>query len=282
MNTNIDAGSPGSRPLADWGLGAVPLLEPLAYPGRPAPGPAVLLGDGLTVLQRWDGAAVDGLLAEAGAPPLAARTPVLAVGSNAAPAQLHHKLAALPPAARAVPLCPVRADGLGVGVSAHISRAGYISAAPFAAPGARAALTATWLDPEQLAAVDATELTYRRRPARGPVALPDGTALDGAFLYVHRTGVLAAEGDGDVPLPAGPQPELLAGLLARSARLRALFDHPGSPAEFSRPSPTTALAVKRSALAFVTRAAADPQLRTLAADLFQELGWVLPQPDLHA
>jgi hypothetical protein len=259
MSMNI---GPSTRPLAAWGLDTVPLLEPLAYPGRPAPGPAVLLGDRLTVLRHWDGsAAVDDLLARAGAAPLAARTPVLAVGSNASPAQLHHKLAGLPASAGAVPLCPVRAAGLGVGVSAHISRAGYVSAAPFSAPGGAAALTATWLDPEQLAAVDATELAFRRVPAPGPVVLPDGTVLAGAFLYVHRTGVLAGE-DGR-PLPTRPQPALLAALLARSARLRALFGHPGSPAELA------------------ARAAADPQRRALAADLFQELGWVLPQPDLQ-
>ncbi len=66
---------------------------------------------------------LDSLLQAAGGPPTAARTPVLAVGSNASPAQVRRKMANAGLATQ-VPITAVRVRGLTVGVSAHVSRPG--------------------------------------------------------------------------------------------------------------------------------------------------------------
>ncbi|MDI5962700.1 hypothetical protein [Streptantibioticus silvisoli] len=257
--------------LAALGLDGVPLLDPLSYPGRPVPWPALLRGDQLLALRppdggpaavgRWtaaDGTALDALLAGDGRPGTGERVPVLAVGSNASPGQTRHKLLSAGVAV-VVPMVPATVEGLGVGVSAHVSASGYVGAAPYAGPGT-ARVVVTWLDAEQLAVVDATEPNYRRvrLPAADfPVTLPDGTVPPWCDLYVNRHGVLAPDG---VPLPATGQRDLLRDLLARSARLRDLLG----------PDPR----------AWVTRAAADPAVRTAAARAFTADGWLLRQPEL--
>ncbi len=260
---------PGTgAPLAALGLDGVPLLEPLAYPGRPVPWPALLLGDRLVRLRAvpgggWsapDGTGLEVLLAAAGQPGSARRVPVLAVGSNASPAQMRHKLltAGLPVC---LPMLPATVRGLDAGVSAHVSVAGYVGAAPVTAAGAVAEVVVCWADDAQRAAVDATEPNYRRveLPAAAfPVTLPDGRVPPVTWLYAGRHGVLAPRG---VPLRATGQPQLLAGLLERSAALRALLG----------PGPDD----------WVRRAAADPLVRRRAAGVFAAEGWVLRQPELE-
>ncbi|MGW7350461.1 hypothetical protein [Streptomyces sp. NPDC054784] len=269
------------RSLEALGFTDVPALRPLTYPGRPVDGPSLLDGDDLLELRPTGGplgewpvelpgasrrTTVDGLLARRGLDPVAARSPVLAVGSNAAPGQVRHKLARLG-RSRALPMVPVRVRGLAVGLSAHVSPAGYVAAAPYAAPGATSALVLTWLDAAQLAAVDRTELpNYARAflPGDGDaddpgetgetgdapfaVTLPGGRRLPGAYVYHSARGVLARPAPDGTPLPCGPQPAVLAGLLAGSARLRELFG----------PTPES----------WVTRAAADPALRALGTAAF--------------
>ncbi|MRT45033.1 hypothetical protein FGX00_04205, partial [Xylella fastidiosa subsp. multiplex] len=84
------------------------------------------------------------------------RVPVLAVGSNACPGQLRHKMRQSG-IASPVPMVRARVTGLDVGVSAHVSRLGYVSASPVESPGAVRELFITWLDAEQLAVIDASE-----------------------------------------------------------------------------------------------------------------------------
>jgi hypothetical protein len=250
--------------LADLRLAGVPLLDPLSYPGPPVPWPALLRGDRLPRIVPdpgpvggWrtgaDGTALDAALAAAGGAPVADRVPVVATGSNASPGQVRHKLlsAGVPVL---VPMVPVTVAGVAVGVSAHVSAPGYVGAAPYTAAGRRS-LTVSWLDAEQLAAVDATEPNYRRTPlapADFPVTLPGGRTLPGGWLYVGRHGVLAPDG---LPRPGGDQRALLTALLAGSARLRRLLG----------PDPRS----------WVLRAAADPEVRAAAAAEFAARGWVV-------
>jgi hypothetical protein len=251
--------------LAELRLAGVPLLDPLSYPGPPVPWPALLRGERLLSLApagppvgRWRtgeaGRELDAVLRDAGAAPVADRVPVVSAGSNASPGQVRHKLlAAGQPVV--VPMVPAVVGGLAVGVSGHISAPGYVGAAPFPAAGRRP-LAVHWLDPGQLAAVDATEPNYRRvrlSPDRFPVTLPDGHVLPEAWLYVGRHGVLAP--DGRDPRPGGDQRALLTELLAGSARLRELLG-PG-PREW------------------VIRAAADPRVRAEGAREFAARGWVV-------
>ena len=260
------------RTLEALGLATVPLLQPLTYPGPPAPGPALLAGDRLLPLRpepggvgRWRVAegrtdtGLDEALAALGQAPAAARVPVLALGSNAAPGQVRHKLTRLGLPA-VVPFSPAAAGGLGVGVSGHISGPGYVAAAPYADGGAGSRLWVTWLDEAQLRAVDGTEMPHYGRAllpaAEFPVRLPTGERLPGAYVYYNARGVLAGA-DGR-PLPhTRDQPALLARLLAASGRLRDLLG----------PAPRD----------WVVRAGADAAVREAGTRIFREEGWLLPE-----
>ncbi|MGR3939096.1 hypothetical protein [Streptomyces sp. BRA346] len=235
--------------LAALGFGDVPAEAPLTYPGRPVTTPTLLTGGelhplDLTLLERYR-----------------QRHPVIAVGSNASPAQLHHKLSG-PGHPATVPMVPVLVHGIAVGCSAHIGRYGYVASAPYGHPAALTSLVVSWLDDAQLDAVDRTEVpNYQRVRLPGaefPMVLPSGERLDAAYLYVSTHGVLTAPGDGGRPLPGGgDQSALLARLLASSARLRDLLG----------PDPA----------AWVGRAGADAAVRTAGTRLFHDEGWARPR-----
>ncbi|MFM9366724.1 hypothetical protein [Streptomyces sp. Da 82-17] len=228
------------RTLLELGLAVVPFEHPLTYPGRPVPWPALLRGDRLLRLEGGEGSlggtvpvggqgSLGGMRVEGGVrldrivADLDRRHPVLAVGSNASPAQIAYKLAQRSLGSD-VPMVPVTVRGIGIGCSAHVGRAGYVAAAPYPDPGSTRTLVLSWLDDEQLAAVDATELpNYRRRWLDGSYAEGAGAYVEGpgAWLYTGERGVLA--GPDGRPLPAGEQGALIAGLLAASAALRALL-----------------------------------------------------------
>ncbi|WP_328744970.1 hypothetical protein OHT57_05905 [Streptomyces sp. NBC_00285] len=200
--------------LEALGLAGAPREHPLRYPGVWPPDSALLDGDRLLPLDR--------LTHED-------RVPVLAVGSNASPGQLRHKMAEFG-ITSPIPMVKTRVSGVGIGVSAHVSRMGYVSASPFHAPDAVRELFVIWLDAEQLTVVDASEGVplpngnYARALLPAPevrVELPDGMALPGVHAYVNRHGVLH-DGTG-APRTHPGQRELLTELLVESARLRELF-----------------------------------------------------------
>ncbi|MFJ5266120.1 hypothetical protein ACIQAC_37240 [Streptomyces sp. NPDC088387] len=201
--------------LEELGLADAPRDRPLTYPGAWPRGSGLLSGD------RW--LPLTGPVGEG-------RVPVLAVGSNACPAQLRLKLAESA-ITTPVPMVRVRVTGIDVGVSAHVSRMGYVSASPFEAPDTVRELFVTWLDAEQLAVVDASEGVplpegnYRRAWLPAPhvrIAPADGgEPLPGAFVYVNRRGVLH-DGTG-APRRHGEQRALLTELLLALPRLRELF-----------------------------------------------------------
>jgi hypothetical protein len=125
---------------------------------------------------------VGGVLADHDAAPMASRHPVAAVGSNASPAIMHGKLARSG-VSTIVPMTTTRIRGIDVGHSAHVSRPGFIAAAPFRSTGAERSFVVTHLDDHQLAAVDATEPNYRR------------VRLDDVWLYASMWGVLTVDGE---------------------------------------------------------------------------------------
>ncbi len=106
---------------------------------------------------------------------------VVAVGSNAVPAVLREKLVRHS-ANPEVAVAPLRVAGLAIGHSAHVSVRGYIAAAPYAAPGRTADVHVSWLDDDQLAALDATEPNYAR------------IAFGDVDLYGSKWGVLGVAG----------------------------------------------------------------------------------------
>ncbi|MFD8217422.1 hypothetical protein ACFV2U_27760 [Streptomyces sp. NPDC059697] len=207
--------------LEALGLAEAPREHPLSYPGARPEESVLLDGDRLLPLTRRV---------------YEDRVPVLAVGSNACPAQLRYKMAQSG-VSGTIPMVKTRVCGLGVGVSAHVSPMGYVSASPFHAPGAVGELFLTWLDAAQLAVVDASEGVPLAEGAYGRawlsasdtrIELDSGELLPGAYVYVNRRGVLH-NGSG-APRPHPGERPLLASLLAGSARLRELFGE--TPEEF--------------------------------------------------
>ncbi|MGW7519808.1 hypothetical protein ACWGJ2_29930 [Streptomyces sp. NPDC054796] len=264
------------RSLEALGLHDVPALRPLTYPGRPVREPVLLSGRELLPLGvtgarvgEWavastadpQGRALDQVLEDLGDAPTRERYPVIAVGSNASPAQVSYKLQRAGGLSRAVPMVPVEIHGIGVGLSAHISRAGYVSASPYVTDTRPVTLVVSWLDEAQLAAVDATEFpNYGRAllPGDGdgfPMVLPNGWRLEGAYLYFNTRGLLAHP-DG-TPRPTAPQPDVLRALLRESAPLRDLLG----------PDPES----------WVARAAADPRRCAAGTAVFEEEGWLLQE-----
>lgn len=164
---------------------------------------------------------LDRYLRNAGGSPVASLVPVLAVGSNASPAQLRRKLAhaGLP---TLVPITAVRVSGLAVGVSAHVSRPGYLPATPVPDDGAVSDLWLVWLDRAALAAVDATEPNYERipLPTRYPVRLTTGQPVMRCWVYLSRHGYLINE--AEEPRRLTDQATLISALLAGIPGLPAL------------------------------------------------------------
>lgn len=196
------------RSLTALGLDGDPLSRPLSYPG-PIPAESGLLFDGNYLPLPPMRGLVHG------------RSPVLAVGSNAAPAQLTRKFARhdVP---SVVPMVRVRVTGMAAGVSAHVSHGRYIPSAPVASPGEVSEMFVLWLDDAQVRALDATEPNYRRTPLgeQFPVRLPSGQRVRDCAVYVSRWGCLA-DSRGE-PRRAGDQRQLLVELLAESVELRRL------------------------------------------------------------
>ncbi|MFF8541075.1 hypothetical protein ACF060_12305 [Streptomyces werraensis] len=210
------------RTLAALGLDMVPRERPLDYPGAWPRGSGLLVGDRLLPLERW--AYED-------------RVPVISIGSNACPGQLRDKLAGSG-ITTPLPMVRARVTGVGIGVSAHVSRPGYVSNAPVATTGRVSELFVLWLDPRQLTVIDASEGVplphgnFRRAWLPAPdvrVELPDGSTLPGAYAYVNRRGVLH-DGTGAPRTHPGQRP-LLTDLLATLPRLRDLFGT--TPEEFA-------------------------------------------------
>ncbi|MEU2421277.1 hypothetical protein ABZ619_09625 [Streptomyces sp. NPDC007851] len=235
------------RTLAELGLDRAPRDHPLTYPGDWPADSGLLDGDRLLPLER--------LVHDDG------RVPVLAVGSNASPAQLQHKMAESG-VIGAIPMVRARVTGLAVGVSAHVSRLGYVSASPVESATSVSELFVLWLDGRQLEVIDASEGVplpngnFARAWLPAPavrVGLADGTTLPGVHAYVNRHGVLH-DGTG-TPRHHPGESDLLAELLAGSSELRELFGV--SPEEFC------------------ARARADAELCRRGTRLFAERGWAV-------
>ncbi|MEQ4204496.1 hypothetical protein [Actinopolymorpha sp. B9G3] len=200
-----------------------PYTSPLAYPGTTPSSSGLVVGPRYREIP-W--AAVDAELARLQVAPLVHRTPVVAVGSNAAPAQLRAKLAPAGRSARdplVVPMAYVELHGLAAGVSAHVSRPGYVPATPVPTDGEMGHAFVVWLDPVQLAAVDRTEPSYDRvrlPEAFGVLEAVGGAPFDGCDVYVSRHGCLLDTHGRPRRLVA--QRALLQALLDESEQLRGI------------------------------------------------------------
>lgn len=186
-------------------MSLAPLDDPLSYPGTRAAEPFRLRGQELHRLPDDD--------------PLLTRTDrhaVLAVGSNACPAQLARKFRGRPCSDEVVGF-PVRVTGLQVRPSAHLGRSGYWPFAPVPLDDSVTTAVLGLFDDDQLAVLDATEPNYARTPlerGRHRLSRMNGISVtEPVEVYASRHGVV-----DDARLPAWSEPpptqeQLLSALL---------------------------------------------------------------------
>lgn len=168
-----------------------------------------------------DGQTLDAVLKSAGVALMSERNPTLAVGSNAAPAQLESKFGLAKGISDVVPLTRVTVNGVGVGHSAHISKQGYVAYTPVKAD-VEMPLFMLWLDDEQLAHIHVTEPNYvpiTLTSDEFPAVLETGQAVDSYQLYRSKWGTLRAANGG--AQPATTQEKIIQ-LLAAFPALTAL------------------------------------------------------------
>lgn len=226
-----------------------------------------------------------------------ARVPVIAVGSNASPAQMAHKFLQHDVAA-VIPMITATVTGGQVGFAPVVAPAGYVPATLVRAPGQSTRLIVQLLDPAQLELLDRTELGYKRvrsADAGLTVTLDTGETLHNAYAYVFDSGWLADE--------AGPmlmanqlapgtdavadQQTLLEGLIEQHPAVRDIHPDPASwMADPSQPTRTAlAVAFRRSGIVAgdeyadgLRDAAAEPPQRYVEGGLAPSPGTYLVRP----
>ncbi|WP_125100612.1 hypothetical protein [Leucobacter chromiireducens] len=135
-----------------------------------------------SVLEELTGAIADSLV------------PVIAIGSNAAPAQLRNKFAS-ETTQLVIPSIRARISGYRVGFTSFLAPAGYLPATMFPEAGAETAVTVQFVSRGQLRAIDATESPWYRRVwvDDAQILLETGERLPGAYVYVAEHGALGDE-----------------------------------------------------------------------------------------
>ena len=198
-------------------------LDPLLYPWDPPEASGVMDSAGFLPLELAMG--LDQALAEADAAPLGSRSMVVSIGSNSSADVMRRKFANYHrPVSTILPLVRGQLHNIAVGHSAHVSRAGYIAAAPYPLMGECTSVWVSWLDERQLMALDETEPNYRRIQLDGaacPLEVDHGEPAEDFSLFTSRWGVLS-DGDGG-KLPFLDQPALF-GLLAGIAAGESVQD----------------------------------------------------------
>ncbi|MFT3898945.1 MAG: gamma-glutamylcyclotransferase family protein [Gordonia sp. (in: high G+C Gram-positive bacteria)] len=153
------------------------------------------------------------------------RTPVLAIGSNASPAQLRHKFAGRPEALF-IPQLRARVTGARVGYMPLMTQFGYVAATIHPEPGSTTTLAVQLLDDAQLDELDRSETGYRRvwLDARHGVSveLETGERLPGVYAYVAPGGVLLGADGEPIPMTVPGQAQQAPGALTQKELQRAL------------------------------------------------------------
>ncbi len=210
------------------------LSRALGYPWA-RPGGSYLLSDGEVVLlsEQSKGERDRSLRKFAAAD--GERLPILAFGSNAAPATLKRKFGHFPDAEdRAVLAMTGRLHDFDVGASAQPALYGSMPATLFPSAGTAASATVLWVTPVQLTQLAWSELSYSIGELRTPFEADDGGEhFDEVLAFVSRFGAVCLDGD-PVALAAIPA----AGRTALALTQRELLDavatlaiEPGATAE---------------------------------------------------
>jgi hypothetical protein len=163
----------------------------LGYPYR-APSGAYVFHDG--AVHDFDPALLEG------------RTPVLAHGSNRAPSQLARKFAHFPASASTIPVSYVWLHDYDVVYSAHVTSYGAVASTLQHAPGCRARVALTWLDPQQLARMHETEGNYSFGVLDGVAVAPEageGDLSRRMTMYLSNHGHLVDDAHPSDARPIG-------------------------------------------------------------------------------
>ena len=176
-------------------------LDPLQYPWDPPEFSGLVHGVDFLPLELAAG--LDDALAEANAAPLEDRSLVVSIGANSSPDVMRRKFASYHhPVSPVLPLVRGQLHDIAVGHSAHVSRAGYIAAAPYLQLGECTTVWVSWLDEGQLLALDETEPNYRRIQLDAdacPLVLDSGERPEAYSLYTSCWGVLTDGGPDKLP-----------------------------------------------------------------------------------
>ncbi len=174
--------------------GPAPWADPARYPGDRLAEDFLLTGDVVRPLP------ADGSWR-------VRRVPVVAFGSNAAPAQLLAKFGAR---AGGIPVTRARLHGFALAHSPHVSAPGYIPWVLVDRAGTAVDCAVLWLDDAERARLDVTEPNYtlvRPDPSRYPLEVAAVAARVDCVVYRGRWGALRWPGDAG-PAPAGSQAEV--------------------------------------------------------------------------
>ncbi|OYN92117.1 hypothetical protein [Parenemella sanctibonifatiensis] len=224
-----------------YAIEQAPRRQPMLYPGRWPEESVLLSGQAMWPLRSYDGVALgahdpvdwDGfrlphlglampesdkralglkaqsapmlgrVLESLNVPGCNSRVPVLCVGSNAAPAQLRDKFVDnVLTRALTIPMVQAEVSDARVGFAPVIAPKGYVPTTLLPAPGESVRLYVQFLDRDQLALVDDSELGYRRvwlGREQARTVLSTGEELPGLYAYVHTAGALADHAEGDAP-----------------------------------------------------------------------------------
>lgn len=136
-------------------------------------------------------------LVESNVATIDSRVLVVAVGSNASPAVMADKFSDnVRSVSTVLPFVRCSISGISVGHSAHVSKRGYIAAAPFAKTNATSELWASWLDLSQLEVLDSTEPNYQRvlvSSSDYPIRTESGESPESYYIYESIHGVIASD-----------------------------------------------------------------------------------------
>lgn len=170
------------------------LLErALGYPWERPAHSYVLRGGDVQLLAQLDAGERESLMQELARD----RYPILAFGSNAAPATLEIKLAHFPHEAdRTVLVVTGALHDLDVGAAASPSAYGAMPAALFSSPGTAVRAAVLWVTPTQATQLTWSELGYRLgRLDEAHFAVDEAhVEVEELFGYVNRFGALCIDG----------------------------------------------------------------------------------------
>jgi len=222
----------------------------VGYPWERPPGSYLLSVAGIESLGAMSATERDRTV-ERFSSPDSGRSPLLAIGSNAAPEALERKFAHFPDEEdRTVLALTGRLHDFDVGVAPQPAVYGSMPATLFPSPGTAVCTTILWVTPTQFTQLTWSELSYRLGRLRTRFEMDDdGVGFDEVLVFISRFGTFCVD-DQPAALAAIPASDRTAAALTQEQLLDAA-----------------------AALAIGPEATAE----TLVRAIFEELGQIAPK-----